>query len=94
MGHHSRWLRLLFTREFNIHDVMVLWDGLFAVDPSLEVALWICVAMLIRIRNHCASHVPLVARAHQSCSDTFGLQRATDVPPPLLVHPSCTIYGF
>lgn len=46
-----RWLRLLFTREFNIHDAMVLWDGLFAVDPSLEVALWICVAMLIRIRN-------------------------------------------
>ncbi|KAF8274226.1 rab-GTPase-TBC domain-containing protein [Lactarius quietus] len=47
-----RWLRLLFTREFDIHDAMVLWDGLFAVDPSLEVALWICVAMLIRIRNH------------------------------------------
>ncbi|KAH9063811.1 RabGAP/TBC [Lactarius deliciosus] len=46
-----RWLRLLFTREFNIHDAMVLWDGLFAVDPSLDVALWICVAMLIRIRN-------------------------------------------
>ncbi len=54
MGHHSRWLRLLFTREFNINDAMVLWDGLFAVDPSLELALWICVAMLIRIRNQCA----------------------------------------
>ncbi|KAI0247048.1 rab-GTPase-TBC domain-containing protein [Lactifluus subvellereus] len=46
-----RWLRLLFTREFNMHDTMVLWDGMFAVDPSLEIALWICVAMLIRIRN-------------------------------------------
>ncbi|KAI9456458.1 RabGAP/TBC [Russula earlei] len=46
-----RWLRLLFTREFNMHDTMVLWDGIFAVDPSLEIALWICVAMLIRIRN-------------------------------------------
>ncbi|KAI0303545.1 rab-GTPase-TBC domain-containing protein [Multifurca ochricompacta] len=47
-----RWLRLLFTREFSMHDVMVLWDGMFAVDPSLEVALWVCVAMLIRIRNY------------------------------------------
>lgn len=94
MGHRSRWLRLLFTREFNIDDAMVLWDGLFAVDPSLEVALWICVAMLIRIRNQCESHVPLVTRAHQSYSDTLGLQRATDVPPSLLVHPTCGFSSF
>ncbi|KAI0329862.1 RabGAP/TBC [Cubamyces sp. BRFM 1775] len=46
-----RWLRLLFTREFNMQDAMVLWDGLFAVDPSFDLALWICVAMLVRIRN-------------------------------------------
>ena len=94
IGHRSRWLRLLFTREFNIHDAMVLWDGLFAVDPSLEVALWICVAMLIRIRNQCASFVPLVTRTHQSCSDTLGLQWSTDMSPSLLVHPSCGFYGF
>ncbi|KAH9857616.1 hypothetical protein C2E23DRAFT_805051 [Lenzites betulinus] len=46
-----RWLRLLFTREFSMQDAMVLWDGLFAVDPSFDLALWICVAMLVRIRN-------------------------------------------
>ncbi|EMD34418.1 hypothetical protein CERSUDRAFT_158895 [Gelatoporia subvermispora B] len=46
-----RWLRLLFTREFNMHDSMMLWDGLFACDPSCTLAEWICVAMLIRIRN-------------------------------------------
>ncbi|KAI0781376.1 hypothetical protein BD413DRAFT_600742 [Trametes elegans] len=46
-----RWLRLLFTREFNMQDAMVLWDGLFAVDPSFDLALWVCVAMLVRIRN-------------------------------------------
>ncbi|KDQ59571.1 hypothetical protein JAAARDRAFT_205600 [Jaapia argillacea MUCL 33604] len=46
-----RWLRLLFTREFPLPDAMVLWDGLFASDPSLDLAQWICVAMLIRIRN-------------------------------------------
>jgi TBC1 domain family member 5 len=54
---HSRWLRVLFTREFNMHDAMVLWDGIFAVDASLEIALWICVAMLIRIRTQCALFV-------------------------------------
>ncbi|KIJ44190.1 hypothetical protein M422DRAFT_252206 [Sphaerobolus stellatus SS14] len=59
-----RWLRLLFTREFSLTESMVLWDGLFASvaadssSPSssssrdgFELAHWICVAMLIRIRN-------------------------------------------
>jgi TBC1 domain family protein 5 len=32
-------------------DAMVLWDGLFACDPSFELAQWVCVAMLLRIRN-------------------------------------------
>ncbi|CAA7271746.1 unnamed protein product [Cyclocybe aegerita] len=46
-----RWLRLLFTREFNIADALKLWDCLFACDASLDLAQWVCVAMLIRIRN-------------------------------------------
>lgn len=46
-----RWLRLLFTREFDMHDAMVLWDGLFACDPTFDLAQWVCVAMLMRIRN-------------------------------------------
>ncbi|KAK0459657.1 RabGAP/TBC [Desarmillaria tabescens] len=46
-----RWLRLLFTREFSLPDAMKLWDALFACDPSFDLAPWICVAMLIRIRN-------------------------------------------
>ncbi|KAG7452579.1 RabGAP/TBC [Guyanagaster necrorhizus] len=46
-----RWLRLLFTREFALSDAMKLWDALFACDPSFDLAPWICVAMLIRIRN-------------------------------------------
>ncbi|KAK1232957.1 hypothetical protein PQX77_003871 [Marasmius sp. AFHP31] len=47
-----RWLRLLFTREFALPDALKLWDGLFACDPTFGLAPWICVAMLIRIRNH------------------------------------------
>ncbi|KAF9005602.1 rab-GTPase-TBC domain-containing protein [Cyathus striatus] len=46
-----RWLRMLFTREFAMADAMKIWDGLFASDPTLELAQWICVAMLIRVRN-------------------------------------------
>ncbi|CCO26294.1 TBC1 domain family, member 5 [Rhizoctonia solani AG-1 IB] len=46
-----RWLRLLFTREFPWRDALMLWDALFGADPSLQVVPWVCVAMLIRIRN-------------------------------------------
>ncbi|EGO20969.1 hypothetical protein SERLADRAFT_475470 [Serpula lacrymans var. lacrymans S7.9] len=47
-----RWLRLLFTREFPMHDAMALWDGLFSCVSSIaDTTEWICVAMLIRIRN-------------------------------------------
>ncbi|KAF9264818.1 RabGAP/TBC, partial [Marasmius fiardii PR-910] len=46
-----RWLRLLFTREFGLPDALKLWDGLFACDPTFGLVPWICVAMLIRIRN-------------------------------------------
>ncbi|KIM28970.1 hypothetical protein M408DRAFT_8402 [Serendipita vermifera MAFF 305830] len=47
-----RWLRLLFTREFGFKEAMILWDGLFAMDSTLNLANWICVAMLVRIRNN------------------------------------------
>ncbi|KAF9480117.1 RabGAP/TBC [Pholiota conissans] len=46
-----RWLRMLFTREFSMSDALKLWDCLFACDASLDLAQWVCVAMLIRIRN-------------------------------------------
>jgi Rab-GTPase-TBC domain len=48
-----RWLRLLFTREFNLRQAMILWDGIFAVDTTMQLAYWVCVAMLVRIRNKC-----------------------------------------
>ncbi|KAK2021978.1 WD repeat domain-containing protein [Colletotrichum zoysiae] len=45
-----RWIRLLFGREFPFDELLVLWDTLFAVDPSLSLIDLICVAMLLRIR--------------------------------------------
>ncbi|KAL1639242.1 hypothetical protein SLS58_008084 [Diplodia intermedia] len=45
-----RWMRLLFGREFPFDDVLPMWDLMFAADPSLEIADYVCVAMLLRIR--------------------------------------------
>jgi hypothetical protein len=80
----SRWLRLLFTREFGIPDALLLWDGLFACDPTLELAKWICVAMLIRIRNQRVwFHSCTSFRSDGSPSHPFRLQHPTHPPPPL-----------
>lgn len=49
----SRWIRLLFSREFPFNQFLVLWDTIFAVDPSLDLIDLICVAMLVRIRWQC-----------------------------------------
>lgn len=46
-------MRLLFSREFPFDQLLVLWDSIFAVDPSLELIDLICIAMLIRIRWQC-----------------------------------------
>ena len=59
---HRRWIRLLFSREFPFQQCLVLWDTIFAVDPSLDMVDLVCVAMLIRIRWQCKSS-PL--RLHQ-----------------------------
>ncbi|WAR56038.1 hypothetical protein PtB15_6B782 [Puccinia triticina] len=47
-----RWLRLLFTREFTYQESLLLWDGIFAQDGnSLRLAGFVCIAMLLRIRD-------------------------------------------
>ncbi|KAH8673560.1 rab-GTPase-TBC domain-containing protein [Xylariales sp. PMI_506] len=45
-----RWVRLLFSREFPFDQMLILWDTLFAVDPTLELVDLVCTSMLIRIR--------------------------------------------
>jgi len=47
----SRWLRLLFAREFHVDDVLKLWDGIFADDPYLGVVDYLSVSMLLFIRD-------------------------------------------
>lgn len=38
-------------REFHLEDIMILWDGLFADSKELELLDYICVAMLMYLRN-------------------------------------------
>ncbi|KJK77608.1 hypothetical protein H634G_07347 [Metarhizium anisopliae BRIP 53293] len=70
-----RWIRLLFSREFPFSQLLVLWDTIFAVDPSLELIDLICVAMLVRIRWQ------LLAADYSVC-----LQRLLKYPPPEQPH--------
>ncbi|RXK39143.1 hypothetical protein M231_03648 [Tremella mesenterica] len=46
-----RWIRLLFTRELPFGLAMRLWDGVFSEDPSLGLLDYICITMLLLIRN-------------------------------------------
>ncbi|CAM1505525.1 Fc.00g111620.m01.CDS01 [Cosmosporella sp. VM-42] len=70
-----RWVRLLFSREFPFEQFLVLWDAIFAIDPTLELIDLICVAMLIRIRWD------LLAADYSVC-----LQLLLRYPPPAQPH--------
>lgn len=48
---NSRWLRLILTRELPFGIALRIWDGVFAEDPGLGLLDFICVAMLLLIRN-------------------------------------------
>lgn len=48
-----RWVRLLGGREFHLEDLLLLWDGLFAYNADLSLIDYICVAMLLFVRNDC-----------------------------------------
>jgi TBC1 domain family protein 5 len=54
---NSRWLRLLFGREFPLADVYCLWDALFADDRSLGAVEYVCVSMLLFIREECKQYL-------------------------------------
>ncbi|KAI8886319.1 RabGAP/TBC [Backusella circina FSU 941] len=50
-----RWIRLLFGREFEIHNLLVLWDAIFAQDSTLQIVDYICLAILLRLRDQLLS---------------------------------------
>ncbi|KAJ5103282.1 hypothetical protein N7532_003811 [Penicillium argentinense] len=46
----TRWMRLLFGREFPFDDVLVMWDVMFANGLRPDLVDFTCIAMLLRIR--------------------------------------------
>jgi hypothetical protein len=50
-NYFRRWLRLLFGREVNLHDLLILWDAIFGVGENLALTYFIVVAMLVHIRH-------------------------------------------
>lgn len=50
----------MFGREFPFEQLLVLWDTIFAYDPTLELIDLVCVSMLIRIRWTCKSYLLLL----------------------------------
>jgi len=47
----SRWVRLLFGREFPMQDLLMLWDAIFGDSISFDLVDYVFVAMLLYIRN-------------------------------------------
>ena len=47
----TKWLRLIFSREFQFDDVLLMWDVLLAADASLYLMDYVCCAMLLRKRS-------------------------------------------
>jgi TBC1 domain family protein 5 len=65
-----RWVRLLLGREFHLEDLLILWDAMFAYDDEFILIDYICVAMLIYIREQ------LLNKDYTSC-----LKRLFKYPP-------------
>jgi len=46
-----RWIRLLFSREFHLDDVLTIWDAVFAYGQELKLIEYICLAMVLYLRD-------------------------------------------
>lgn len=55
----SRWVRLLFGREFPLQDLLVVWDALFGDSITLDLVDYVFVAMLLYIRDARMLHLLL-----------------------------------
>jgi len=46
-----RWITLLLSQEFELPDVLRLWDSFFADEKRFSYLLYMCAAMLILVRD-------------------------------------------
>lgn len=46
-----RWIRLWLTQEFDLADVLLLWDSILTANPRIPWLRYLCVAMVIAVRD-------------------------------------------
>jgi len=46
-----RWLTLLLSQEFELPDVLRLWDTLFSDSKRFDFLIYVCCAMLVNVRD-------------------------------------------
>ncbi|KAL8562968.1 hypothetical protein ACOMHN_004660 [Nucella lapillus] len=46
-----RWITLLLSQEFPLPDVLRIWDSLFSDANRFDFLIYVCLAMLILVRN-------------------------------------------
>ncbi|GEM06910.1 TBC domain protein, Rab GTPase activator [Rhodotorula toruloides] len=80
-----RWLRLLFSREFPFADSLLLWDGLFARDPTLQLTTHVALTMLLRIRDS------LIAASREGYGEFLQILLRYPACPDGLFHTSTLI---
>jgi len=70
-----RWIRVLLGREFHLADLLLLWDAIFAHSSDLVLLDFVCVSMLLYIRDQ------LIHRDYTSC-----MRRLFKYPPVEDIH--------
>lgn len=50
-----RWIRLWLAREFPLDDLLRVWDSLLTAEQTLPWLRFVCVAMIVRIRDELLS---------------------------------------
>jgi len=61
--HDSKWIRLLFSREFSLENTLRLWDAIFADDPKLGSIDYLCLSLILlsrEQRSHLSSSPALI----------------------------------
>ena len=46
-----RWLLLFLTQEFELNDVLILWDALLSHPKRIDFLYYVCLSMILGVKN-------------------------------------------
>ena len=81
-----RWVRLLFSREFQIDNVYILWDAVFAFSENFSLIDTICVSMIEFVRLQCMITCSFLPHPVLESDNSGALRRLLKYPPIEDVH--------